>query len=98
MEDYSFVILGWLVLAGVPFVAGMLCALLLRQPVSLLLAIGLPWVVFLLFNIYSGQTSPDRELLRGTFLFFQLTLGSVPAISGAVGHWFAAQIARRRVA
>ena len=99
MEDSSyFVFFGWLLLTGGPFLVGMFCAGVLRHRVSLLLAIALPWLVFLLFNIYTNQTSPDRELLRGTFLFFQLTLGSVIALAGAGGHWFGRAFLRRGLA
>jgi hypothetical protein len=97
MQDRSFVVLGWLVLIGAPFLVGMLCTMFLRRRISLVLAIALPWLVFLVLNTYTSQTSPDRELLQGTFMFFQLTLGPLSAVSGAVGHWFAARVARRKV-
>lgn len=97
MEDRSsFMVLGWLLLTGAPLLMGMCFAVVLRQPVSTFCAIALPWLAFLIFNIYTSQTSPDRELLQGTFPFFQLTLGSVTAVAGAVGQWVGLAFVRRR--
>ena len=52
----------------------------------------LPWLVFLGFNLYSEHYSPDRELMKGSVVFFQATLGSLTALLGIVGYLVGARI------
>jgi hypothetical protein len=75
----------WLVLLGAPLFVGAACALVLTKRSRLVLSALLPWMAFLGFNLYADHFSPDKELMQGSVLFFQLTLGSLVAALGLLG-------------
>ena len=63
-----------------PVISGIICTLLLKNKKALLAAPIIPWLTYLAFNIYSDNYSPDKEILQGTLLFFQLAGGSFVAL------------------
>lgn len=75
----------WSLLICVPLIIGALVAQFWgrRHPV---IASGIVvWLVFLAVNILSERTSPDFELVQGTWPLFQLTLGTGVALLGMLG-------------
>lgn len=67
----------------VPVFSGIILARRIRNWRSLLVAPAVTWLVFLAFNLYSVRHSPDRQILQGTWLFFQLTEGTFVALLAA---------------
>ena len=54
---------------------------------SILFAAFIPWFIILIFNLYSEYYGQEKELMQGTWWFFQITLGTLVGILGAVGCW-----------
>ena len=75
----------WLLIFGMPSLIGAACALIFKKHQALVLSALIPWSVFLVFNLYSEYYSPDREIMQGSWVFFQTTLGSITAIFGLLG-------------
>lgn len=49
-----------------------------------ILAALTPWTIFLIFNLYSELYSLDRDVVHGSWLFFQVFIGSLLAIIGII--------------
>ena len=56
-----------------------------RTRSALVVSVVLPWIIFLLFNLYLEKHSRDREVLQGSFWFFQFTEGTIMALAGWLG-------------
>ena len=69
---------------AVPVFSGVMIARRIRSRRSLLIAAVVTWLIFLALNLYSAKYSPDRGILQGTWLFFQLTEGTFVALLAAV--------------
>lgn len=67
----------------VPACGGILFALCIRNRRAPFVAAAVAWFVYLAFNLYTDGHSRDRELLRGTWPFFQLTGGTFVALLAA---------------
>jgi hypothetical protein len=63
-----------------PVISGIICTLIFKNKKALLAAPIIPWLTYLVFNIYSDSYSPDKEILQGSLLFFQLAGGSFVAL------------------
>jgi hypothetical protein len=72
----------WGVIFVVSSLIGGACALMLNKKYALGLSTLIPWLIFLVFNLYGEYNSPDKELMQGTWGFFQLTIGTLTAIFG----------------
>jgi uncharacterized membrane protein YfcA len=82
----AYIIVSWFVIIGGSILVGILCRLLLpKKHLAIAFSLFLPWSVFLVFNMYSEYNSPDRELMQGSWPFFQVTVGTIAAISGLLG-------------
>lgn len=68
------------VLLVAPIVCGISSALWCKSKRALVLAPAVSWLAFLAVNLYSERTAPDRELMQGSWLFFQVTIGSFVAL------------------
>jgi hypothetical protein len=77
--------LGRFLLFALPIVVGIILSLALKRRSALFSSALLPWCAFLVFNLLSEFYSLDRELMNGTFWFFQATLGSFVALLGLAG-------------
>jgi hypothetical protein len=86
----------WVVLIAGSFICGLLCVLSLKKNRFLLVSAFIPWLIFLAFNLFSEFHSPDRELMQGGWPFFQLTSGSISAISGFLGGLLVHQLRKQR--
>jgi hypothetical protein len=42
----------------------------------------------LVFNLYGEYNSPDKEIMQGSWGFFQLTIGSITAFFGLLSAVF----------
>jgi hypothetical protein len=67
----------------VPACGGILFALCIRNRRAPIVAAVVAWFAYLAFNLYTDAHSRDRELLRGTSQFFQLTGGTFVALLAA---------------
>ena len=86
----------WLILIISPFLFGAACARAFTKQKALTLAISTPWVIFLVFNLYSEKYGSDREIMQGTWLFFQITGGTMVSVIGYLGSWFVARVSGYR--
>ena len=75
----------WIVVIVGSLLIGGLCALKPKRQQACILATLIPWTIFLMVNLYGEHYSPDKEIMQGTWLFFQLTIGSLTAILGYLG-------------
>ena len=66
---------------------GVVTAKTLSGKYSVLFAVFIPWLVFLLFNLYSEYYGQERELMQGAWWFFQATVGTFVGMLGAGGYW-----------
>jgi len=76
----------------VALLAGGVCALVPRPRLALICAALGGWLAFLGFNAYSEAHSGDRELMQGTFWFFQHTLGTLTALVALCGCYVVQRI------
>jgi len=67
----------------VPACGGIMFALCIRNRRAPIVAAVLAWFAYLAFNLYDEGHSPDSELMRGTWPFFQLTGGTFVALLAA---------------
>jgi len=77
-----------------PLFFGAACALAFTKRSGLILSALVPWIAFFGFNLYTEQFSPDKELMQGSVLFFQLTLGSLVAALGLASWSIATRVMR----
>ncbi len=77
----------WVFLLGMPALFGVLLSLWFGHRAGLLLSGLAPWCIFLAFNLYSNYRGPEKALLQGEWVFFQITLGTLVALSGLLGYW-----------
>lgn len=54
---------------------------------AIFLSAFIPWSLFLIFNFYSEYYAQDKEIMKGSWVVFQITLGSFVAIMGVVSGW-----------
>jgi hypothetical protein len=78
----------WGVIFVVSFLIGGACAFMLNKNYVLVLSALIPWLIFLVFNLYSEYNSPDKEIMQGSWGFFQLTIGSITAFFGLLSAVF----------
>jgi len=67
-----------------PIGSGVAWAMLLRSKWAMAWATIVPWAAYLAFNIYADSHAPDKELMHGTWLFFQFTVGTFVALLAAL--------------
>lgn len=72
----------WVVIFVVSALVGCACALIFKKHQALGLSALIPWTIFLILNLHGKYYSPDKEILQGTFVFFQVTIGSIVAVFG----------------
>jgi purine-cytosine permease-like protein len=77
----------WLLLIAATVIVGFTCFRFLSGWVAVVLAALLPWCIFLLFNLAAEYYSTDKEVMSGSWLGFQITLGSFFAVLGVVSGW-----------
>ncbi|MDJ0699326.1 MAG: hypothetical protein QNJ07_05675 [Woeseiaceae bacterium] len=77
----------WGIFLGVPALFGVLLSIWIGHRAGLLLSGLAPWCIFLVFNLYSNYRGPEEELLQAEWVFFQITLGTLVALSGLLGYW-----------
>ncbi len=82
------------ILFGGSTLVGVLFAWTVRHRIALVLSGLLPWCIFLALNLYSEFRGSERELLQGTWMFFQVTLGTLAAASGLLGYSLAKKAKR----
>lgn len=98
------IILSRFILFALPMAVGVALSLALKRRSVLFASALLPWCAFLVFNLLSESYSADTELMKGTFWFFQATLGSFVALLGLVGcalgmgvkHWRSSNALRKK--
>jgi membrane protein DedA with SNARE-associated domain len=73
---------GWLFMIGGSALIGGVCALMSKKYQALILSASIPWVVFLVLNFYFEYHSADREIMQGSWVFFQIAIGTISAITG----------------
>ena len=59
----------------IPFAIGFVCGRAIRRRASLVAAL-IAWLGYLCFNLYISATSPDKEIMQGAVIGFQLTVGT----------------------
>ncbi len=79
----------WVVLLAGPSLFGGVCALRFRRRIAYLLSGLVPWCIFLIFNLYEEMYGLEKELMRGTWWLFQITIGTFVAAIGLLGCWLA---------
>ena len=72
----------WIVIIVSSILIGGACALKLKKRQALVSSALIPWAIFLVINLYGQYNSPDKEILQDTWVFFQLTIGSLISIIG----------------
>ena len=78
------VLLIWVLIIVSSILIGGACALKLKKRQALVSSALIPWAIFLVINLYGQYNSPDKEILQDTWVFFQLSIGSLVAIFGLV--------------
>ena len=68
-------------------VAGFCCFRFLSRKVAIVMAALLPWCIYLIFNLTSEYSAPDKEITAGSWLAFQLIFGSFFAALGVLSGW-----------
>ena len=67
----------------VPVCIGIFAAFRFKNWRALIVAAAVAWFVYLVFNLYDDGHSRDKEIMQGTWLFFQLTGGTFVALLAA---------------
>ena len=82
----TYIIVSWFVIIAGSILVGILCRLILAEKhLAIMFSLLLPWSVTLVFILYWEYNSADRELMQGSWSFFQATIGTIAAISGLLG-------------
>lgn len=84
----------WTVLIIGPVLLGVVAAKNLSGKYSIIIASFIPGLVFLVFNLYSEYYGQERELLQGTWMFLQATLGTLVGLIGIISYWGTKKVAR----
>jgi hypothetical protein len=63
---------------------------------AIFLSAFIPWSLFLILNFYLEYHSQDKEIMKGSWIAFQITLGSFVAIMGVVSGWVISRFIDRR--
>ena len=79
--------IAWFLLIAATVVVGFCCFRFLSGWVAIVLAALLPWCIFLLFNLAAEYYSTDKEIMSGSWLGFQITLGTFFAVLGVLSGW-----------
>ena len=77
----------WIVLIIGAGLVGVASAKMRRGKYSIIFAAIIPWSIFLLFNLHSEYYGQERELMQGTWWFFQATIGTFVGLLGVIGYW-----------
>jgi hypothetical protein len=83
----SNTLVSWVLLVGGSGLIGVLLTLWAKPRVALWLSGLVPWCFFLALNVYWEFQGPEKELLQGTWIPFQVALGTLAAASGLLGNW-----------
>lgn len=62
---------------------------------AIFLSAFIPWTLFLIFNLYSEHYAQDNQIMKGSWVAFQLIFGTLVAIIGAVGGWIISRFWRK---
>lgn len=63
-----------------PIAFGIFFAMLTRNRYALLSAAALSWLVYLIYNLYAAGHTPIAGAAADTWLYFQLSVGSLVAV------------------
>ncbi len=85
----------WMLVFIGPLLVGAACGLMLPKKPALIASVVLPWTLVLIFNLYTEYYGVEKELLQGTWPFFQLTLGTAAGLIGLIGRWIAVRLRNR---
>ena len=85
----------WCAQIFVPSIIGVLSARRCKSNRALVVAPAISWLVFLVFNLLSERYSPDREIVQGSWPFFQLVIGSFVALVALAVAGFTLKVQRQ---
>ena len=92
----SWEILNWLVLLIIPVVSGVTISFLLKSWKALPASAVTPWLACLPVVIYGEKSSPDAEILQGSWPVFQLIFGTWAALVAIVSSAVTLRLLRKR--
>lgn len=85
-----------IVFLAISLAIGGACSYFLKGYKAYLAAALIPWTIFLFANLYSEYYGNDRELMQGSWPWFQLSFGAMVAVLGCIGAWLIAKLSMKK--
>lgn len=78
--------IAWALFVSVPIFIGIACNYIENRKFSIAISALLPWVLFLVINIWSELFSVDREVMHNSWPEVQMIFGTLASLIGLASN------------